>query len=720
MSDERIDLLVVNDLRNALDGCRQKYFSPQDDIVSEVLIPAVGSCRKFDCMSGYFSASFLRELAPGLAQYLVNSDSPLRLLISNEVSIVDQQALQDGVNANDVAYEIVRSAFEDKNTLEDALIEHTKACLAYLVSHDRLQIRVIIKKSGIFHIKQYHFFYDEDLAVLSGSANATGFGMSVNDEQLFLQRSWDSERDLNTCTKDVQMFNEYWNGKSDSVTVELDTAFKNQLFRKYQLNVDPPTIDDYHRALLASKLSGVKQESTKFVIPSDLVWETGSFRHQGDAVHAWEAANRCGILAMATGAGKTLTSLIAAKRLSDDVPGLLIVIAVPTRPLLKQWAQDVIAFGVRPYVADSDSSQNHLSAIDRKLHSLELGQSLVEVVIVTLNLLKNAKMIELLSRSADRVLLIADEVHNLGTEKFTDAPPTVKFRLGLSATPERQYDAEGSDALFQYFGGVIYTFTLEQAIGVCLVPYDYFLHEIELSVDEMERYIDLSEKIRKAFAIEVSGSNSDDNPIIQRLLEKRARILESAEKKVEMLRQLLEAAGPKEVHHTLVYCTDKDPEQLEKVNAMLGDLKIRFHQITDEESSDRGKVQSILEQFRNGNIGVLTAKRILDEGFNIPEIATAYILASNTVERQWTQRRGRVLRICKEIDKKLAYIHDFVAVPPDTLEGDPDAARIIERELRRSNEFARICRNKDTSSDPCIVIRDLERRFLIFSKGNKK
>ena len=707
----------MNDLRRALDGCKQKYYSPKEDIVNLVLVPGVGSCKKFDCMSGYFSTSFLRELAHGLSQYLVNSDEPLRMLVSNEISVEDQQTLQDGVNSNEIAYAIVKSAFEDKNYLEDALVKHTKECLAYLVSQDRLQIKVVIKKNGMFHIKSYHFFYDDDIAVFSGSANATGYGMSVNDEQLSLHQSWVSERESESCSGDIEYFNECWNGRSDSITVELDAAIKNQLLKQYQKKDDPPTSDDYSRALLAFNL---KQESTSFRIPSGLVWETGNFKHQGRAIHAWEAANRCGILAMATGSGKTLTSLIAAKRLSDEVPGLLIVIAVPTRPLLKQWEQDVIAFGVRPYVADSGSSRDHLSATDRKLHSLELNQSRVEVVIITHNLLKNQKMQKILSDNANKVLLIADEVHNLGTESFINAPPDVKYKIGLSATPERQYDTEGSDALIKYFGDVIFRFTLEEAIGVCLVEYDYFIHEIELSGDEMEKYIDLSEKIRKVYGIEGSSSKSNNNPRLQRLLEQRARILESAENKVDRLRMLLEAAGPKGVQHTLIYCTDKDPEQLQKVNAMLGELNIRFHQITDEESSDRGKVQSILEQFQNGNIGVLTAKRILDEGFNIPEIATAYILASNTVERQWTQRRGRVLRICKEINKTRAYIHDFVTVPPDTLEGDPDAIRIIEKELKRANEFARICSNKNTSTDPYIVIRDLELRFLIFLKGNEE
>ena len=41
-----------------------------------------------------------------------------------------------------------------------------------------------------------------------------------------------------------------------------------------------------------------------------------------------------------------------------------------------------------------------------------------------------------------------------------------------------------------------------------------------------------------------------------------------------------------------------------------------------------------------GVLHALTAKRVLDEGLNVPQIDTAYILASTTVEKQWVQRRG--------------------------------------------------------------------------------
>ena len=71
------------------------------------------------------------------------------------------------------------------------------------------------------------------------------------------------------------------------------------------------------------------------------------------------------------------------------------------------------------------------------------------------------------------------------------------------------------------------------------------------------------------------------------------------------------------------------------------------------------------------------------KGVNIPQIQKAFILASTTVERQWVQRRGRLLRKCDEIDKNHGEIHDFVAVPADLTDLDRDARSLVSSELKR-------------------------------------
>ncbi|MHA1630445.1 MAG: helicase, partial [Candidatus Heimdallarchaeota archaeon] len=86
----------------------------------------------------------------------------------------------------------------------------------------------------------------------------------------------------------------------------------------------------------------------------------------------------------------------------------------------------------------------------------------------------------------------------------------------------------------------------------------------------------------------------------------------------------------------------------------------------------------------------------------------AFILASTTVERQWVQRRGRLLRTCKEIGKTHSVIHDFVALPPMKEQGlDPDAKNLVKSELTRVMEFAQLARNAGRPDGPLKILDGL-------------
>ena len=160
---------------------------------------------------------------------------------------------------------------------------------------------------------------------------------------------------------------------------------------------------------------------------------------------------------------------------------------------------------------------------------------------------------------------------------------------------------------------------------------------------------------------------------------------------------------------TLVYTSDKGPQQLEAVNDLLRRRGLTFHQLTATETGDRAKTRAIIDAFQNGEIQVLTAKRVLDEGVNIPQIQRAYILASTTVGRQWIQRRGRLLRTCSAIGKDSAIIHDFLALPPgvDAAALDDDARALVRSELRRIQEFAALARNAGAADGPLALTAKL-------------
>ena len=150
-----------------------------------------------------------------------------------------------------------------------------------------------------------------------------------------------------------------------------------------------------------------------------------------------------------------------------------------------------------------------------------------------------------------------------------------------------------------------------------------------------------------------------------------------------------------------MYASDKRPGQLLEVNRLLNHLDVSFHQLTARESSDSRLTAQLLNRFASGELQVLTSKRVLDEGVNLPEVLTAFLLASSTVRRQWIQRRGRLLRECPAIDKRWADLYNFIVAGTNM----PDPIR--KQELMRARDFATLARNAGDQSGPFAVIDSL-------------
>ena len=415
---------------------------------------------------------------------------------------------------------------------------------------------------------------------------------------------------------------------------------------------------------------------------------------------------------MATGSGKTITSMICATKLQDELEeGLLIVVSAPYKPLIAQWCEEISYFGVQPVNLTLTNKLGRKKAINKTKRNLTYGISRVEILVTSNITLCTEEFIENISKIKGKKLFIADECHNLGTESFIMNPPEIfDFRLGLSATPIRQYDEEGTDKLFSYFGEPCFSYSLEEAIGNCLTEYYYHAHIVELTNFEMEEWRELTQKIKVSY---FRQKDDEKNTAYENLLRQRRVILETAEGKIKKLDKLLEKELEVGIKYTLIYTTDKKPEQMEQVNQLLKNKDIIFHRITEEETSDREKTEKLLKSFQKGERKVLTAKRVLDEGVNIPQIKLAFILASTTVKRQWIQRRGRLLRKCKEIGKTHAVIHDFVVLPTSYKKAseyvnlDYDAKKIVKAELDRVWEFAQLAENFYDDDGPSVVMEIL-------------
>ncbi|ERG99033.1 MAG: DNA or RNA helicase of superfamily II, partial [Haloquadratum sp. J07HQX50] len=432
--------------------------------------------------------------------------------------------------------------------------------------------------------------------------------------------------------------------------------------------------------------------------------------YQSEAVTAWESGKGQGILNMATGTGKTVTSLIAATdlyTLQDD--RLALVVAAPFRHLVDQWTNNLKQFGATPFRAYG-SRTTWTEDVAGTITEFTSGVRDLLTIVTTHKTFATDHFQRLLSRvDGSETMLIADEVHHMGAPHVRQfLPRGVRARLGLSATPERWYDDEGTDALLAYFSnGIVYEYGLGEAIADGhLTEYYYVPHIIELTDDEAESYLALSKAIGRILA-DNDGSTggaiditSDEQ--LQRLLIKRSRLVGTARNKVQTLETLLTEINPESLHHALIYCGDgsvnveSDSEssistssgesevkrQLRVVTELLGtELGVHAHQFTYKETQDTR--QRLLTEFEAGSLQALVAIRCLDEGVDVPATETAFMLASSSNPRQFVQRRGRILRTHEHKDYSI--IHDFIVAPPTPTSGNSDTDTFsIERQLLKS------------------------------------
>jgi superfamily II DNA or RNA helicase/HKD family nuclease len=698
----------------SLRGIRPIYFLPDDPFSEEVLVPAFRITEKANCMMGFFSSEALSTLAPGLAAFINRSKYSFRLIISPFLRPGDLQAIEDGIRSpEDVAKELIES-FVITN---DLLQQHTLKCLSYLIRVGRIELRIALMRRALFHPKVWIFENGDDAIAAHGSSNMTLSGIKHNFEQISVCRSWIDSTQEYIIGKFRDKFARLWENREDGCfVVSVPQAVKDKILRSYP-SEHPPTESEYQSLYRQATRNeddnrvndGAQAVSFdfKFDIPGWIKYESGPFEHQGRAIEAWCSSGFRGVLEMATGSGKTITAMISAYKAFQEKKALLIVVAAPYIPLINQWCSEIGQFNLKATNLTEDSNApERIRSIKQVKRRLKAGISEVEAIVVTHATLCSEDFFNAISSFECPRLLIADEAHNLGRPGFINNPPQYyEFRLGLSATPVRQYDEEGTEAVFDFFGPVVFRFSLKEAIGKCLVEYDYYVHPCHLSASEMDQWHALSEKIKKG-AWRMKEGKPDD--YLAKLYRDRRELLETIESKISKLASLLDQIDLNCLRYALIYASDKGPEQLEQINRLLRDRGVLFHQLTAEETANYDKTKHIIQSFQQGEIQVLTAKRVLDEGVNIPQICQAFILASTTVERQWIQRRGRLLRTCSAIGKDHSIIHDFIALPPDIRNGlDPDTRSLVRSELSRIHEFASLARNAGRADGPLRICDEL-------------
>ncbi|MFM9267017.1 DNA phosphorothioation system restriction enzyme [Tychonema sp. BBK16] len=443
-------------------------------------------------------------------------------------------------------------------------------------------------------------------------------------------------------------------------------------------------------------------------------------QYQQEAVANWFANNGRGTLKMATGSGKTITALAIATELYQKINLQVLLVICPYCHLVNQWARESEKFGLKPILAfdSAHSWQNKLAA---GLYEVRAGDSLRDscaartfLTIITTNAtLMGDSLRSQLRYLPEKTLIIGDEVHNLGAPRLGQSlPRNIGLRLALSATPERHFDEQGTEAILDYFGPVLQPeLTLADAIRQkALVHYLYYPILVELTEAETRKYSYLTKKIGWALSGDEQAENND---ALTPLLMQRARLIGAAANKLIALRELM--SNRLDTTHTLFYCGDgaieertrkNNNRQLTETAKLLGS-ELGYRVNTYTASTPLEERERLRLQFESGELQGLVAIRCLDEGVDIPAIRNAVILASSSNPRQFIQRRGRILR--PHPGKERATLFDMIVLPPDLGRETIEVERnLLRRELRRFLEFADLA---DNAGEARVKLLQIQRRY---------
>ena len=671
--------------------------------INDLFIPVLKESIEYDVAVGYFSTGWIRDAAEGIAAIAIKGGRA-RWIISPALSKGDWELLStaSSVHKKDL---VNRIAEKDINKLIEGLKYNTRDTLSWLIADGVLSFRIAVPKNdlnGIFHAKIGIFKDDKGNKVaFSGSYNLTAAAES-NWETIDIYSSM-RPSEIDRINLKESEFNSMWeNSDLNLETYKPDEAAIRPFIEITKYNQRPYTLP-------ANKEAGVREPA----IPDYFLDENNKLRrHQEEALKQWFKNNGRGIFNMATGSGKTVTSLAGMTRLYGEVrkhkTGLVIIITVPYRHLAEQWSEEAEAFGYNPIMCYGDYKK-WPTQLSEALTDVSQGVASLAVVITVNATYSGDKFQAFLERINVNFLLIADEMHNLGAAKIKQClPGNAQFRMGLSATPIRKYDDKGSKLLEDYFGRQIIEYGIKQAIDDgTLTEYFYYPVLVEFTDEEMGEYRELSVKIGRLFA----GDSEGESEALKSCLIKRARLIGGAENKIIELKKLLREKS--ESMFNLVYVGDNKQDDIRQVEAVLkmigNDIGMKARKFTADEDVETRRM--ILKEFGTGKLQTIVAIRCLDEGVDVPRTENAYILASTSNPRQFIQRRGRVLR--KAEGKKYAYIYDFITVPPehDGIDhglADADFSterKLMRRELERINEFATSAVNGGEALDKLRAIK---------------
>lgn len=716
---------------------KQEYRSPQDNIIKDFYIPVLENAVSYRRSVGFFSSSALIEISKGICE-LAKKGGKIELVASPYLLAEDEIAIRKG--------------YENRaKIIENALLRGLKTEPENFFEKERLNLLANLVESGVLNIKIAFTengssvgMYHEKLGLVedsggnkiafSGSMNESENAFTKNYETVDVFCSWKSTDEKARVVQKEIAFAAIWGNFDEKLKVLHFPSIDKAILEKYKRGTADFELDKKEfskdrnimykishgdKTVIPDVVKEAEMDNEKSVLADNLFFDFNGKKsprpHQKKAIENFESNNFQTLLAMATGTGKTLTSLFCANELSREIKLNSVLIIVPLKDLVDQWQKDIeecFSGEIIPIRSGLDW-KGKLSDL-RLLKVLKKDEKNKKLVIITTYdsfCGNDDKILE--SLDLDSTLIIADEVHKFGAASYSKKlPEKIKYRIGLSATPKRPYDEKGTKAIFDYFcpSENFYEFSIKNAIDAdMLCHYEYHPTVIPLTDFEMEDYENISEKISRLSVIVNNSAKTDkeDEERLEQLLKERHRIIERAQNKKSEFLEIMQSEISKYKDRTIVFCPDGKDENgkdfLEVYKSELWNEFVSKGKIVRMSEYVQGTKREIIESFTAGAIDILFAKQRLNEGIDIPAAKRAFFIASSTSEREFIQRRGRVLRKSPETNKTLAEIFDFIVVPPDR--NSVYAQSIVENEIKRAMDFA-------ATADNYAEIEKILRKYL--------
>lgn len=615
------------------------------DMAKDFYIPALSVSIKYDRGVGFFSSGWLRVVAQGMSNFAANGGRA-RIITSPILSQKDWEALELGTKAR---YDLVLRSTLIRNIeeLERKLDEDTLSALAWMVADEIITFRLAVpdKKlaGGDFHDKFGIFTDAEDNQVsFNGSPNESIRG-TQNYESNKIFKSWDAPF-APLVEADVERFNGLWENRDPNLRIfDLPEAAKEQILR-LRINDRPYPIPSW----ISKKKDNIPD-----------VLHSNKWQHQDKAISKFLEKER-GILNMATGTGKTRVALRILTHLINENLIDTIIVSTDGNDLLDQWYRELIKYRRN---SNRDFIYYREYGVYKEIQNFILRPK--NALLLCSRKPSSSALSSISDSGNHRTLLIHDEVHGLGStgniQSLKGKSNHVRYRLGLSATPEREYDENGGNEFIEeHIGPVIFEFRLEDAIkrGI-LVPFNYYPLEYELSDDDKQ-------KVRGYIRAYHARKKSSEPMTKKELYNAIARVYKTSREKIPVFKSFIQKQ-PDFLERCIIFVEEMDYG--EEVLNIVHKYRPDFH------SYFSGEEKETLQRFANSELECLITCHRVSEGIDIKSLNNVILFSSSRARLETIQRIGRCLRSDPLNPNKIANIIDFVRPTKSPEEGNTDQER---------------------------------------------